>query len=73
MADAQPVPVKATKAHFVAIATLLGVPLAMMGFGEMPPPETIADAAVMLATAGITAGVNWLVTYYTTNHPKPAA
>lgn len=67
MAD---VKLKATKAHAAAITVLIMVPLALFGFGDMPTPETIQEAVMLILGDLVAAGIAWLATYLPANKPK---
>lgn len=59
-----------TKALSAAITTLIMMLLGIFGYGDMPPPESVAEAltlvAVTFAASGGVGGITWLVS----NKPK---
>lgn len=63
----------ATKAHMSAAATLIMIPAAMFGVGDMPAPETLQEAAMLFIGDLVAAGISWLVTYWTANREKAGA
>lgn len=58
------------KAWAAALVTLIAVPLAMFGVGDMPAPQTVSEALIVLLSAGVPAVVAWIGTYATRNKTK---
>ena len=60
----------AGKAHAGALTTFVGVLLALLGLGDMPPGEEVETALKYLACAVAAAGADWLAVFWKRNRVK---
>ena len=58
------------KAWAAALMTLIAIPLAMIGVGDMPMPDTIGEAATVVFTSLAASAGAWIATYFKRNVGK---